>query len=375
MCNNPFTIGSNPPIVKGFTVRYAVSGEPLSDVETIQVLVRLPYCLYVPTWPYTFPHPRTSNPVGVVPTKIWTDKAEGSTIPTSDLIANGEEVYLSEPEFLTQPIGAVQQFTSGPKAINMEFDRDPTGYFRYTLLTVESDWKVPEGFDPYTQNTQNEEPTREIVLEISEQTLEIVNHFIDIYRVATEDVYTERIPYAVIEDIRIGTPSEWTIRERAPSTESEFTYKCGYHPNMLSTHGVRPAMVSKPKEIIDSFQAVLEKGVSPNADRLLHLSAQAALERRDSKLAVIESFLSLELYVEQFYYRKLSNTMGIPEIEALLTKENNWRLRTRLSGLLRTHFSLSISDMDNNLWEEWIKAFDQRNDLVHRNVVPSLEEA
>jgi hypothetical protein len=108
---------------------------------------------------------------------------------------------------------------------------------------------------------------------------------------------------------------------------------------------------------------------------LLRLNAQGALDRSDSKLAVIESFLSLEVYVEQLYYRKLSATMSLLEIEGLLTKENNWRLRTRLSGLLRMHFSRSVSDMDNALWEEWIKVYDQRNDLVHRNIVPTLEEA
>jgi hypothetical protein len=374
MSTNHFVYGATASLIKEFTLTYSVSGEALGEVEVVQVVARLPFCLYLPSSRFLFPHPQSGELVGLVAEKVWTDRAEGSTVVDHEAVVPGQQVYLANPEVVTEWMGNQTLFTSGPKAKNMEFDRDPTGYFRYTRVTVELDWEVPSGFNPYSK-IDNDKQREEVVGQISSESLEIINHMIDVYRVVTGDVYIERIPYPVIEDIRIGIPDYCSIRKQEVFAGGKFSYKCGYHPNMFSAHGIRPAMISKAKEIIDAFRSSLGSGLRPHTYELLRLNAQGALDRSDSKLAVIESFLSLEVYVEQLYYRKLSATMSLLEIEGLLTKENNWRLRTRLSGLLRMHFSRSVSDMDNALWEEWIKVYDQRNDLVHRNIVPTLEEA
>jgi len=67
--------------------------------------------------------------------------------------------------------------------------------------------------------------------------------------------------------------------------------------------------------------------------------------------------------------------MSAEEIDTLLTSEYNWRLKVRLKELLRAHFGYAIPDLDNKLWQDWIDAHDIRNDLVHRNIEPSLEDA
>ena len=77
----------------------------------------------------------------------------------------------------------------------MEFDRDPNGYFRYTRLTLEFDWQVPGGYDQSQQKNDEEdqESTNLVISQISTKALPLVNHFVDVYRTVTDDVYIERI--------------------------------------------------------------------------------------------------------------------------------------------------------------------------------------
>ena len=90
---------------------------------------------------------------------------------------------------------------------------------------------------------------------------------------------------------------------------------------------------------------------------------------------MIESFISLEVYVERFYYDRLSETMTSTEIEYLLGTGDNWKLTVRLKELLREHCGKAIPDIDNSLWSEWIKRQQQRHGIVHRNIVPSENDA
>ena len=100
------------------------------------------------------------------------------------------------------------------QALNMEFDRDPNGYFRYTRLTLEFDWHVPTGYDPSQQKSgdEDQESKHQVIGQISTIVLPIVNHFVDLYRTATDDVYLERLPELVVEDIRIGIHDDCSIR-------------------------------------------------------------------------------------------------------------------------------------------------------------------
>ena len=179
----------------------------------------------------------------------------------------------------------------------------------------------------------------------------------------------------VFEDIRIGIHDDCSIRKHEKYPGGPFTYKYGYHPKMLGVHGIRPAMVSKPKEVIDSFRSLLESGFRPPTDELLRHSALAALDRHDAKLAVMESFISLEVYVERFYYDRLSKNMTSDEIEDLLSIGNNWRLEVRLKDLLRSHFGKAIADIDNRTWSQWLKGQQERHGIVHRNTIPSEDNA
>ena len=205
--------------------------------------------------------------------------------------------------------------------------------------------------------------------------LSLVNHFVDVYRTVTNDVYLERIPVLVVEDIRIGIHNDGSIRKHEKYPGGPFTYKYGFHPNMLGIHGIRPAMVTKPKEVVDSFRSLLESGFRPTTDQHLRQSALAALERHDVKLAVMESFISLEVYVERFYYDRLSHKMTSGEIEDLLGTGSNWKLEVRLKELLREHFGKAVSDMENATWSKWVKGHQQRHGIVHRNLIPSEDDA
>ena len=130
-------------------------------------------------------------------------------------------------------------------------------------------------------------------------------------------------------------------------------------------------MVSKPKEVVDSFCSLLEEQFQPSMDEILHQNARAALERHDVKLSAIDSFTSLEIFVERFYYDKLSGSMQEEDIERLLTINRNWQLRVRLKDLLKSQFGKSVTDVDNQLWERWYSHHKVRNDIVHRNLLPT----
>ncbi len=99
--------------------------------------------------------------------------------------------------------------------------------------------------------------------EISTMALSFVNFFVDVYRAVTDDVYLERIPELVVEDIRIGVHDDCSIRKHEKYPGGPYTYKCGFHPNRFGMHGIRPAMVSKPKEVVDVFRSSLESGFRP----------------------------------------------------------------------------------------------------------------
>lgn len=372
MDTNFFSTDSPRPLMHGFRLFYAVSGEPLVQDEVIQVAARLPFCLYIPPCRYVFTYPGTGELVGLVPEKVWTDRAEGSIETKEELVIPDKTVYLNNAEIITEWIGTPEALVEGLKGHNVEFDRDPTGYFRFTRLTTEFDWKVPRGFDPYNKDDENQSG---IIEKLSSRTLDIVNYVIDLYRVVTGDGYIKRVSHLLIEDIRIGISDNCSIRKQERFTGEKFTYKCGYHACLFSAHGIRPAVVNKPGVIINAFQTSLERGLRPEPYRLLELNAEVALDQRDVKMAVLESFLSLEVYVEQFYYRKLGDRMSATDIDGLLTYGDNWRLKVRLKELLKEHCSRSIADMDNELWQDWLRAHDKRSELIHHNIEPSLEEA
>jgi hypothetical protein len=319
-----------------------------------------------------FTYPETGKLVGLVPEKVWTDRAEGSIERKEELVIPDKTVYFSNAEIITEWIGTPEASLQGLKGHNVEFDKDPTGYFRFTRLTTEFDWEVPRGFNPYDNDDESQSG---IIEQLSSRTLDIANYVIDLYRAVTGDAYIKRVSHLVIEDLRIGIPDNCSIRKQERFTGDTLTYKCGYHPYLFSAHGIRPAIVNKPGAIIDAFRTSLERGLRPEPYHLLGLNAEVALDQRDVKMAILESFASLEVYVEQFYYRRLGDRMSTSDIEGLLTSGDNWRLKVRLKELLKKHWLRSVADMDNELWQDWLRAHGKRSELIHGNIEPSLEEA
>jgi hypothetical protein len=366
-----FTFGDRGPVVQRMCLSYKVSGQPLAEKEIIQIVARLPFCLYVPSTRYLLRLPSSDELIGVAPEKAWTDRADGSDILDFEVVVPAQNVYLNNSEVTTEHIGTPSNFTAGPKGKNVEFDRDPSGYFRYTRITLEMDWEFPSGFDLFMEDNEGKFSISDA---ISTRTLGIVNHIIDLYRVVTGDSYIKRLSRIVVEDIRIGIPDECSFRKNE-KLSGKFSYKGGLHPYELSSHGVRPAIVSKSSEIVEAFKSSLANGESAETHRLLQLNAEEALEQWDSKLAVIESFLALEIYVEQFFRQRLAFSMTANDIEDLLTREDHWRLKVRLKKLLKEKFSRSISDIDNAFWQNWCDAHEMRNALVHRGLLPTLEES
>ncbi len=144
----PFVVGTQSLLIKDLVAAYTVSGQRLEAAETVQAVARLPYCLYIPSTRYVFKFPGDGELVGVVPQKVWTERSQGSITTETELVVPDEPVYLAATDIVTDWMGQPEAVSGELHVRNIEFDRDPNGYFRYTRLTVEFDWRVPGGFDP-----------------------------------------------------------------------------------------------------------------------------------------------------------------------------------------------------------------------------------
>ena len=103
----PFAVGTKQPTILKYMVSYLVEPEPLGAVEAVQVLVRLPYCLYIPSTRYLFNLPNSDEVVGIVPEKVWTARSEGSTSLSSELVVANESVHLAGGRLVTDWMGEV----------------------------------------------------------------------------------------------------------------------------------------------------------------------------------------------------------------------------------------------------------------------------
>ncbi len=232
MSATPFLTGKDSPLISGSLLFYAGSGQALEAVEAIQVVVRLPYCLYIPSIRYLFHFPGKADLVAVGPQKVWTKRAEGSTTIVHEQVVPQESVYLAGAQVITDWVGQSDLSIGDIQARNMEFDRDPNGYFRFTRLTLEFDWPVPSDYVPSEQDNDHEK----VVSQIAAVALPLANYFVDIYRTVTGDLYLGRLPALVIEDIRIGLHDNFSIRKHERIPGGSIASKYGYHPNMLGNY-------------------------------------------------------------------------------------------------------------------------------------------
>lgn len=108
MDTNPFSTDFPQPLLQDLQLFYIVSGEALTQDETVQVVTQLPFCLYIPPCRYLFTYPGTAELVGFVPEKVWTSHAAGSTELKEELVVPDKTVYLNKPQIITEWIGTTK---------------------------------------------------------------------------------------------------------------------------------------------------------------------------------------------------------------------------------------------------------------------------
>ncbi len=122
---------------------------------------------------------------------------------------------------------------------------------------------------------------------------------------------------------------------------------------------------------------MLDVGEVPPIEELLLLNAYSALNRKELKLAVLESFQSLEIFLENLLIAKFV-LKGLSEADAKteVTAGNNWRTPERLKTVLDKAVRQRLSTAKPNLWTKWHDKYENvRNEVIHHNKQVTEEEA
>lgn len=329
--------------IYGMSVRYSYPEEELASrgrgpANTV-VEVYLPYCLHLPNG-ITLNVASSASPAAfVVLAKTWTDLADGSS--SADFYAIDRVTYhnpgsLQTPNFPEKP-------ELGPEAkcrgVNIEWDRDTTGRFRYSRARVFFDTNYPVSI------VSDQEQYSVAEKEVIAIALEVVNRVIDVYRVVTNSDYIQRLPALHVTDLYFAA------------------HNIGSHGASFG-HGVRGAVMNRSEQEILQTVALLQSGQDLPMHQLLLLDAEASLKSNRFTLSVIHAFQALELRLEELIRTRLLGR-GLTPSAADARLDTVWRTKDRLKDLLKEATGRSLFE-ERTLWDQFCTVYNQtRNKLIH----------
>jgi hypothetical protein len=272
--------------------------------------------------------------------KVWTGRAEGSSdtdylSPTHVLYHN--KTSIKTPHFPTEPDRGPEPICTGT---NVEALKDKAGLYRYSLIWMFFDTAYTR--EMLTSKIGGETARSEMIA----RAVAVLNRFIDIYRVVTNNAHVQRLSSAHIRDI--------FFRE----------HNIGFHGASFG-HGIGTAVMNRAGSELNEISRKAATGEEIPPWQLLFLDAEASLETNAFTLAVVNAFQALELRLEDFL-EKMMTTQGVPaaEIEERLGKV--WRTKERLKDLVPSLSGRRLIDDDPNLWDRFCWAYDDiRNKLIH----------
>jgi len=118
-----------------------------------------------------------------------------------------------------------------------------------------------------------------LLTDTSDVALAIVNYVLDVYRFVTGETHIETVWSPVI-------------------TQVFFSDHNLVFEGVTVPHGLRSAIANRSKEEIDRVANMLSRGDRPSREVLLLHSSRAALDRRETLVAVLVAFQALEIYLE-----------------------------------------------------------------------------
>lgn len=142
----------------------------------------------------------------------------------------------------------------------------------------------------------------------------------------------------------------------------------------LSQVNTETAPMNRSKAEIERVEKMLENGDSPDLSDLLELDTRSSFDTKNYPLAVLQSFQSLEIFLENFLLREML-LKGKTEKDATeyLIQGNNWMTKTRLKELLKEFKGNSLQEKDQALWDSWCTTYDTvRTAVIHKGKEPDV---
>jgi len=334
-----------PLIITGVTVPY----EPVDELKienygfNTLIQISLPYCLHLPNHYPLGVDLGNGEKACIELKKVWTEKATGSN--ESDFLAKDRVCYFSKPDIITpqfpqeENVGWDLRFTGK----NIEKVRDTNGYFRYSRLNIFFDTNFKkEEIDDRGYFSEG------ILKVIAEKTQLIVNKFLDIYKVVTEEDFVDRIGFLNITHILF------------------FEHNSGLLLTSPNYGYIQSAVMNRSRNELEKIEKMLKEDIHPELYELLFLNASNSLKKKMFTLAIVESFQALEIFLENYLMDKFSNK-GLSESDIKGKLEQKWRTKERLKDLLKEATGKSLSADNQTLWNKWVLIYDNiRNEVIHK---------
>ncbi len=339
----------------GTSFKY-VDSDFLKDFDYGNVLAELhiPYCIDIPN-DYEIEvlfSKETGEKALIIPTKIWTKKAQTDTEVSNptDFFAEDKVLYFQKYVIVGPkiPLDSTEGWEHNYTGFNVQRMKDRNGRFRFTRLYVQFDLSVKkEELEEESARTLIEEKVKEICFKI-------VNNLIDTYRFVTKQEHLTRLGEVTLNMVYFIDLNEGLV---------------------FSPVNTEAAVMNRSKKEIEEMERMLETGETPDLYNLLLLDAQNSFNIRNYPLAVMQSFQSLEIFVENFLIEQLKKNKGLSEKDAIDYLDKNWRTKDRLKDVLKEAIGFTIAEKDKGLWDKWLKSYDLvRNEIIHKGKEPVASE-
>lgn len=205
--------------------------------------------------------------------------------------------------------------------------------------------------------------------------IDVVNKFIEHYRVATGKYYIRPVTPAIIQSFTIFNE----YNEKPTFVQHYVTDKTILEVEEVSStlpapsyfmdammHGMGGAI---PDDIDNSLREILDKDIEPSIIETLHLEVKDKLELREWRLAAIEAAVLFETFLN-IKLRDAYKAQGISDSDIEDRFHKNDRLRTPLSSFaIAKNLIQDATDFDfasTVEFQEWSdNTKDLRNDVVH----------
>lgn len=322
------------------------------DFGNVLVEANLPYCFHIPNFvDLAVSIPELNFKALITPEKIWTNRAqeEGVKSDQLDYYAEDTQLHFNKSSMIGPrlPIESElgwEHFITGK---NIEKIKDKNGTFRYTKVYIQLNLDLPKDIKNLSSASQ-----KKLFKEVTEKSLLGINRLIDNYRDITNETHVRRLG-------RISVNFIYFIPQ-----------DIGFY---LSDFNITSAMINRSRKEINELYSRLDKGEKPEVYKLLLLNPQNSFESNDYTMAIVESFQSLEIFLENYLISEFKKR-GDKETDYKKILGKYWTTKQRLNDVLNQIKKVKLNQQ-TAIWDKWSLHYDKtRNEVIHAGREPIENE-